>query len=106
MALFDMFKRLDVNEGLEEYRQTPGAVLLDVRSAEEYAEVHIPGSINVPMELMRIIERFVPNKSTPVFAYCFNGFRSGTAAKMMQRAGYKNVKNIGGINTYQGPLER
>ena len=47
MGFFDLFKRTDINEGVNQYKATKNAVLLDVRSAGEYAGGHIPGSRNI-----------------------------------------------------------
>ena len=47
MGFFDLFKKTDINEGVVAYKNTKNAVLLDVRSAEEYAQGHIPGSRNI-----------------------------------------------------------
>ena len=44
MALFDFLKSNDINEGVKEYEGVAGAVLLDVRTPQEYREGHIPGS--------------------------------------------------------------
>ena len=46
MSLLNMFKRTDINAGVDEFRNTQGAVLLDVRTKEEYNDGHIEGSIN------------------------------------------------------------
>ena len=43
MGLFDLFaRRPALSEGLEQYRNTPGAILLDVRTPEEYRDGHLP----------------------------------------------------------------
>ena len=44
MGFFDFLHGADINEGVELFRSTPGALLLDVRTAQEYAGGHIPGS--------------------------------------------------------------
>ena len=44
MSILDLFKNADINEGLKEFRNHKNAVLLDVRSEEEYAAGHIPGT--------------------------------------------------------------
>ena len=49
MSFMDLFRRTDINEGVEQYKKEAGAVLLDVRTKEEYKEGHIEGSINVPL---------------------------------------------------------
>ena len=46
MGFFEFFKQADINQGVKEYTATPGAVLLDVRTSEEYRGGHIPGSKN------------------------------------------------------------
>ena len=106
MGLIRMFKGKNINEGLQEYRETENAVLIDVREPDEYAGGHIPGSLNVPLSSADLITSAVEDKETPIFAYCLSGARSSQAASLFKRQGYKNVTNIGGINGYNGPLER
>ena len=43
---------------------------------------------------------------TPVFAYCLTGRRSGMAVRALEKMGYSNVKNIGGIVSYKGRMDR
>lgn len=52
------------------------------------------------------IDEGAPDKSTPLFLYCRSGARSAQATNQLQRAGYSNVKNIGGIVNYSGAVER
>ena len=51
MRLFNFFRNTaDINTGVAEYKTNDGAVLLDVRTAEEYRDGHIDGSINIPLD--------------------------------------------------------
>ena len=50
MGFFDFLKQANINQGIEEYKRTAGAVLLDVRTPQEYQEGHIPESKNVPLD--------------------------------------------------------
>ena len=106
MGFFDFLKQPDINKGVMEYRNTNGAVLLDVRPPQEYREGHIPGSKNVPLQQLDKISSVADNKNVPLFVYCYSGGRSRQAASMLQHMGYTNVQNIGGITAYQGKVER
>ncbi len=105
MALADFFKGVDINSEVENCKKTEGAVLLDVRSADEYKNGHIPGSINVPVDEIQNVVSVISDKNTPIFAYCLSGGRAGKAVKEMQTLGYTDVKNIGGISKYTGIKE-
>ena len=50
MGMFDFLKSADINGGLEEYDRMPQAMLLDVRTQDEYRAGHIPGSCNLPLD--------------------------------------------------------
>lgn len=102
MGLFSFLKSPDINKGLEKFRETENAVLLDVRTKEEYAERKIEGSINLPLDEIQRITDVVPDKSTPVFLHCRSGKRSGRAQKILTSMGYTNAVNIGGIMTFKG----
>lgn len=94
--------KMDINEGVKQFRQTAGAVLLDVRTPEEYAEGHIPQSKNLPLQEIEKVTSVIPDKEIPVFVYCRSGARSGRAVEYMKGLGYKNAVNIGGIMGYRG----
>ena len=48
--MFGSFNRPDIHQGLQEFRTTLGALLLDVRTPEEFREGRIPGSRNLPLQ--------------------------------------------------------
>ena len=99
------FSRPDINEAINEYKSVPGAVLLDVREADEYRSGHIPGAWNLPLSTIQTAT-LPEDLSTPLFVYCLSGGRSGRAVNYLKNAGYSYVKNIGGINSYKGIVEK
>ena len=106
MGLFDLFKKDDINQGLKVYKETEGAVLLDVRTPDEVAEGRIPGSVNIPLQRLDDVEDAVEDLDTPLFVYCQSGMRSRKAAVRLEQMGYTNVTDLGGIMVYRGPIER
>ena len=105
MSFFDFFRQPDINQGVTHYNNTPGAVLLDVRTPQEYREVHIPGSQNIPLQAIDKVRTVVENKDTPLYVYCYSGGRSRQAVQRLGQMGYRNVTNIGGIAAYRGKVE-
>ena len=106
MGFFDFLKQPDVNQGVKAYKNASGAVLLDVRTPQEYSEGHIPGSKNIPLQTLDRISSVVENKDSELFVYCYSGARSRQAAAALGQMGYTNVRDIGGIAAYQGKVER
>lgn len=93
--------------GLNAFRETPGALLLDVREEEDYHAGHIPGSTFVSLQAIPTpVLQTVSDKDTPLFVYCYRGNRSRYAVSILKEAGYTNVTNIGGIEFYHGDLEK
>lgn len=75
-----------------------GAVLLDIRSPQEYEEGHLEGSILIPeYELMAKAEKIIIDKEKTIIVYCNTGTRSKKAQKILNRLGYEKVYNL-----YQG----
>lgn len=76
-----------------------GALLLDVRTKEEYQEYHLEGAVNHPVE--EILALAYP-KETVIVLYCRSGNRSKTAALKLLEMGYTNVYDLGSINNWEG----
>lgn len=72
-------------------RQEGGALLLDVRSAEEYQEWHPAGSVSLPVERLAGEIGRLGGRSQPVLLFCSTGARSQTAAQVLRRLGYNNL---------------
>ncbi|MGL5978802.1 MAG: rhodanese-like domain-containing protein [Erysipelotrichaceae bacterium] len=82
------------------------AVLIDVREVGEYASGHIPGAINVPLDILAVkVMDVVGSKSDEVIVHCLSGGRSAQAARILKDAGYTNVHDFGGIHRYEGDLK-
>ena len=105
MGFFDFFKQPDINQGVKEYTATPGAILLDVRTTQEYGAGHIPGSKNIPLQAIDKVASVAENKDTVLYVYCHSGARSRQAVSLLKHMGYTNVHNIGGIAAYSGKVE-
>lgn len=99
---FGLFTGRDINQGVKEWKNTKGAVLLDVRTKEEYADYHIEGSMNIPLDRLDTVDGRVPDKATPLFVHCLSGGRSASAAAYLKKNGYSRVYDIGGIHSYRG----
>ena len=106
MNFFNLFQKPDIDQGIREYESASGAILLDVRTSKEYQEGHISGSKNVPLPSLDGIGAVAGQKDAPIFVYCYSGSRSRQAVSILQRMGYNNVKNIGGIASYTGKVVR
>lgn len=106
MGFFNLFKQPDINQGVRDYQASTGAILLDVRTPQEYREGHIPGSKNVPLQTIDKVVAVAKDKDTVLYVYCHSGVRSRQATGILQHMGYSNVNNIGGIAAYSGKVEQ
>ena len=72
-----------------------GAILIDVRSPQEYNEGHLQGAISIPeYELKQRKEELPINKDTKIILYCTTGKRSKRRKNKLEKMGYKNVYNL------------
>jgi len=89
-------------EGLRQ----PGAVLVDVRRPDEFAQGHLPGAVNLDVTA----PDFGPcaaklAKTKPTHVYCRSGARSAGAAGQLTAAGFAQVSNLlGGVLDWPGQL--
>jgi rhodanese-related sulfurtransferase len=88
-------------------RANHDAVLLDVRTPEEFEEGHLPGALNIDIrgyDFHEQIETLDPTKA--YFVYCRSGGRSSAACKFMNSKGFQEVHNLaGGILAWDGEVE-
>ena len=102
MKLLDLFRRRGIDQRLEEFDASPQALLLDVRTEQEYKQGHIPGSRNIPLHSIEDVLALTHSKHIPLFVYCYSGARSRRAVQELLHLGYTDVRNLGGISAYQG----
>ncbi len=82
----------DVNKNELEKFLKDGAVLVDVRSPQEYREGHLDGAILFPeYELVRDHYKKFKSKDQIIILYCSNGLRSKKAQQKLEKLGYINV---------------
>lgn len=72
-----------------------GAVILDVRTPDEYNRGHIKGSINIPVQSLQAQNVAALKKDTPIITCCASGMRSASAKSILTSMGFKQVYNGG-----------
>lgn len=78
--------------------------LIDVREADEFAEGHLPGAINLP--LSDFLERYEElDKDKPYYIICRSGARSAQACAFLEEEGYDVTNVAGGTSAWLGDLE-
>ena len=94
------YETIDSNVAMELIENE--AIVIDVRTLDEYNTGHIKDSINIPVENISSIEY---DKDTVIIVYCASGMRSSNAAKTLIDLGYTNVYNLdGGIINWDREL--
>ena len=81
---------------------TQGAFLLDVRSPGEFAEGHLAGAVNVPVnELEATLASLPVDRNKEIVVYCRSGLRSSRARTILLKAGYSKVEDLGGMSNWR-----
>ena len=89
---------IDINEItydklLEKVKE--GAILIDVRTKQEFLEGHLEGAILIPYyEIKSKINVIVYDKNKTIILYCKNGGRSENAYKVLKKLGFKDIYNL------------
>ena len=77
---------------------TEGALVVDVRTPEEFRSGHVPDALNIPLgELEESLPRRVMDKNTVLLLHCLSGGRSAIAKRKLRAMGYVNTHNLGGV---------
>nr|WP_044022962.1 rhodanese-like domain-containing protein [Bacillus sp. SG-1] len=104
---FFMQKRIVNNLTEEEFRAGyRKAQLIDVREPNEFENGHILGARNIPLSQLKQRQQEIRNDQ-PVYLYCQSGMRSGRAAQMLRRKGYKELHQLqGGFKKWTGKVKK
>ena len=102
-------KNTDSSDGSVNYMEAKekiindGAILLDVRTKEEYDEKHIDGASLLPLDIIDIdsISQIVSEKDTPIIVYCRSGNRSQQAREKLIALGYSKVYDLGAMSNWK-----
>ncbi len=88
-------KEIEQKEALDILKKHPNAILIDVRSSQEFNEGHLAGTINLPVyDIAKNIGKIVTNRDNIIILYCSVGIRSKKAAKILDDLCYTNVYTI------------
>lgn len=103
MGFFNLFSG---NENFDllinEAKKDKNAIILDVRTPEEFSEGHVPDAVNIPLDKL---SSAALDKLKKHYVYCRSGARSEAACDYLKKHGYEAV-NAGGIISYSGVLEK
>ena len=101
------YRQISMNEAVKMMKDEKNYIILDARRPDEYAEGHIPGAINIPNEEIGTAEiAELPDKSQLILVYCRSGRRSKEASEKLVKLGYTNIVEFGGIQDYEGEIEK
>ena len=97
------YRQVNAEEAAIMMEEESSYIILDVRTAQEYSEKHIPGAINIPNETIGTEDiPELPDKEQLILVYCRSGNRSKQASEKLVKLGYTNIVEFGGINDWTG----
>lgn len=101
------YRQITMDKAVAMMKEEEGYIILDVRTAAEFDEKHIPGAINIPNETIgtEVIPE-LPDKDQLILVYCRSGNRSKQASEKLVKLGYTNVVEFGGIIDWPGETEK
>lgn len=89
-----MAKDIKVDELKQKMDKDESFVLIDVREPHEHEEFNVGGQLIPVGALSKRINEIEDQKEEEVIVYCRSGQRSGVAKTLLERAGFKNVRNL------------
>ncbi|BEU87522.1 hypothetical protein TAMA11512_09860 [Selenomonas sp. TAMA-11512] len=106
-AAADGYTKITAQEALQQISQNPDAIIVDVRTKEEYAEGHVAKAILIPNEtISNVPPTELPDKNAEIYVYCRSGNRSAQAGKKLSDMGYKHVYDFGAFSNWTGEVSK
>ena len=97
------YRQITAAEAVSLMEAEENYIILDVRTAQEYSEKHIPKAVNIPNESIGTEDLpALPDKNQLILVYCRSGNRSKQASEKLAALGYTNIVEFGGINSWPG----
>ena len=101
------YTSITMEDAKEIFQEKGDYLIVDVRRADEFAEGHIPGAINIANEdIVSSEPAELPDKDQVIYVYCRSGNRSKQASAKLAAMGYTNIVEFGGILDWTGEVER
>src|SRR4051812_7842779 len=100
VVAFWYLKRPNINSRQAHEMVSQGALLIDVRSWQEYAASHIEGARNIPVGEIGNRASDLGSLDQPIILYCASGTRSAMAARTLRSAGFRKVYNLGSMSNW------
>lgn len=101
------YQKISQTEAYEIMQKQRGYIILDVRTPDEYKEGHIKNAKLLPLQnIPQDIDKVLKDKNQLILVYCRSGNRSKQAASKLAEAGFKNVKEFGGIIEWKYDVEK
>ncbi len=99
--LDNRYRTINPKEAKERLEADESILLIDVRTPEEFAQSHIPNSISIPLNRIEAdIGKVAQDKNAEMIVYCLSGRRAAAACSQLTAMGYRNVSNMGGIQSW------
>lgn len=99
------YRQISMDEAISIMGSENNYMILDVRTAEEYAAGHIPEAVNVPNETIGKADiPELPDRDQLILVYCRSGNRSKQASQKLAELGFTNIVEFGGINSWPGEI--
>lgn len=99
--LFNKGNIISAEEAYEIMTQNKDAIVLDVRTVQEYKTGAIQGARLIPVDQLSIRATVdLPNKDQTILVYCQSGGRAGQAVNILKNLGYTNAVSFGGIMSW------
>lgn len=102
-AVYKVYSKSSVDSDLNQLlKQNP--IILDVRTASEFQDGHIVGSVNIALSKLRTSSLSELDKTRPIITCCSHGLRSIKAIEVLKGRGFSNVHNGGAWTELEGRI--